>query len=133
MIRLTLSEPTPLLNVWQRWHWQQRRRYTQHVRLELRSQIIPPKEPLARCHIEIKRYSIGLPDWDGLFASAKAPLDCLVVQTKQNPHGLGIIEDDNPKCVLTLTVKPVQVKHKAEQRTEIIVTPANDNEVSEYE
>ena len=133
MYRLTLSEPTPLLNVWQRWHWRKRREYTRQCRIELRGQGIPPREPLARCHVVINRYSTGLPDWDGLFASAKAPLDCLVVQTEKNPHGLGYIVDDNPKCILTLTVKPVQVKSRAEQRTEIIVTPASDDEVSECE
>lgn len=121
MIRLVLSEPTPLLNVWQRWHWRTRRDYTRRVRLELRAQLIPPKVPLAKCHVVIKRHSVGLPDWDGLFASAKAPLDCLVVKTAKNPHGLGFIEDDNPKCIITLTVTPVQVKRRADQITEIFV------------
>lgn len=88
---------------------------------------------MEKCHVTIRRYSIKLPDWDGLFASAKAPLDCLVVQSKRNPHGLGIIRDDNPNCILTLTITPVLVKHRNEQRTEIIVTPADDSEVSEYE
>ena len=130
---LTLSDPTPLLNVWQRWHWRERGRYVARCRLEMRTQMIPPKVPMEKCHVAIRRYSIKLPDWDGLFASAKAPLDCLVVQSRQNPHGLGFIRDDNPNCILTLTITPVLVKHRNEQRTEITVTPADESEVSGYE
>lgn len=55
------------------------------------------------------------------------------MKSERNPHGLGYIVDDNPRCILTLTVRPVRVKHQAEQRTEIIVTAAGKDEVSDYE
>ena len=56
-------------------------------------------EPMQKCKVTIERHSAGTPDYDGLVGGVKVLLDCLVVCTKKNPHGLGIIRDDNPECM----------------------------------
>jgi hypothetical protein len=36
-------------------------------------------------------------DWDNALGGLKPLLDCLVMPSKRNPDGLGLIQDDNPK------------------------------------
>ena len=78
---------------------------------------------MQRCHIEIERHSAGLPDWDGLYGGMKGLLDCLVVPSKRNPHGLGLIRDDNPNCVLSLTARPVKAP-EGEGKTVVTIREA---------
>ena len=108
MIDFELPEPTILLNRWQRMHWRDRRRHTEGVSWMVRTVVTPPATPLARCRIHVERYSERLPDWDGLYGGLKPLLDCLVRPTRRNPHGLGLIEDDNPQCIVSLTAEPAQ-------------------------
>lgn len=110
LLDFSLPDTLPLLNVWQRWHWRDRKRFSEglswSVRAHLSEWFKGDKQPIERCLILIERRSKPpLPDWDGLAASPKALMDCLVVPSKRNPHGIGIIRDDNPTCaglVLTL-------------------------------
>ncbi len=120
-IFFTLSEPTILLNKLIRMHWTQRKRHGKELAWKVRDAVKPPKTPLARCEVYIRRYSTSLPDWDGLYGGCKPLLDCFVVPTKRNPHGLGFIEDDNPACIIKLDVIPIRTKHRADQRTEITI------------
>ena len=58
---------------------------------------LPPLSPVA---IEIDRYSKGpLLDWDNAYGGLKPLLDCLVMKSRQNPDGLGLIVDDSPRHV----------------------------------
>ena len=66
----------------------------------------PVAPPLEFCTIEVVRYSPKLPDWDGLYGGLKSFLDCLVVASKRNPHGLGFIVDDNPVVIKRLVAWP---------------------------
>jgi hypothetical protein len=77
--------------------------------------------PIQRCEVEIERHCSGrLPDWDNLYGGFKPILDCLVVRTKTNPHGLGVIEDDAPTCIIKLTAVPVKCS-KGEHKTIITI------------
>jgi hypothetical protein len=75
--------------------------------------------PLKSCDIHIERHSTQLPDWDGLYGGLKPLLDTLVVSTKRNPHGLGVITDDNPKVIKKLTAEPVISK---EEKTVVYIS-----------
>ena len=111
-IEFEIDEPTPLLNKWQRWHWGQRKKYSERLSKLIRSVVRPPREPIEECVIVIERHSSGLPDWDGLYGGMKPLLDCMVRKTDKNPHGLGIIEDDNPHVVKMLQCVPKKAKQK---------------------
>ena len=120
-IFFTLDDPTILLNKWQRMHWTARKRHIKEMVWKVREAVKPPKTPLQRCTITVKRYSTGLPDWDGMYGGLKALLDCLVVGTKTNPPGLGIIQDDSPEYIVKLDAVPIRVKKRFEQRTEVTI------------
>lgn len=116
-INFTLPEPTILLNKWQRMHWTKRREYHKalcwSVRAALEKEGITRLSPYKRCKIEIDRYSTQLADWDGVMGGLKPLLDTLVVCTKTNPLGLGLIEDDNPNCIIEC---PIIRQHKSTRK-----------------
>lgn len=100
-ITLSIPEPTPTLNQWQRMHWAQRRKLCERFAwlLKLGNPKKQGKE-ISHCQIVIYRMSPGArPDWDNLYGGFKPLLDCLVMPTKSHPHGLGWIVDDNPACI----------------------------------
>lgn len=102
-LTFSLVSPLPLLNQWQRMHWRERKRFQKALSWEI-GMIIPRgcrKVPMERCLILVERFSNPpLPDADGLGASVKPLLDCLVMpHEKINPHGLGVIRNDNPRCI----------------------------------
>ena len=107
-------------------HWRKRRQIQERFAwLALQDLGYKPKTPIQRCDVVIERHSAGMPDWDGLFGSAKIPLDCLVRKTKTNPHGLGIIEDDNIEVIRSLQVVPVKTK-RGEAKTVIKVMEVSE-------
>jgi len=120
-IFFTLPEPTILLNQWQRMHWAKRHRYMKTLAWKIRDAVKPPRVPLQQCEIHIARYSTGTPDIDGLYGGVKGVLDCMVVCTARNPHGLGLIQDDSPEHILKLDVVPIKVKKRYEMRTEVTI------------
>lgn len=111
-IQFELQERTLLQNQWQRMHRYERARYTKSLSWSVRVALqaggwrrgMPVME---RCKIEIYRYSTQHADWDGLFGGIKPLLDCLVVCTKRNPHGLGVIRDDSPQHLRCPTVNQI--------------------------
>lgn len=129
-IELTLGHPAPLMNQWTRWHWSRKKKYMKQVAMELHIQLrqLKWKGPaMKRCTVLITRASTGQPDWDGLFACAKAPLDCLVVASKRNPHGLGVIVDDNMACIQSLEIRPEHVRKGDRQETRILIQEIFDD------
>ncbi len=120
-IFFTLDEPTILMNQYQRMHWAKRRRYMKTLAWKIRDAAKPPHQPIQQCEVHIARYSTGSPDLDGLYGGVKGVLDCLIVCTTRNPHGLGFIQDDSPAHILKLDVIPVRVKKRFEHRTEITI------------
>ncbi|WP_444919343.1 hypothetical protein ACJJID_00130 (plasmid) [Microbulbifer sp. CnH-101-G] len=114
-IEFTLPEKTILLNEWQRLHWRKRKAHAERLALLVVStlqvqKIRRPSEPFRHCQIDIVRGSSSLPDWDGLYGGLKPLLDTFVVRTMRNPHGLGLIDDDNPRCVVSLNARPEKAR-----------------------
>ena len=116
-ITFSIPEASILLNVWQRKHWTQRKKYHEElywkVRKALREAGHTPSVPMQVCRIEADRFSAQLADWDGVMGGLKPLLDCLVKRTDKNPLGLGLIEDDNPKCVIEC---PTVRQHKSKRK-----------------
>lgn len=127
-IEFTLPEKTILLNQWQRLHWTKRRLHAKQLAFQVMGALVKsgqrrPREPLNRCHVEIVRGSSQLPDWDGLYGGLKPLLDSFVKPTQRNPHGLGLIEDDNPNCVLSLSARAVKTR-RGEGYTRVFIGEA---------
>lgn len=120
-IFFTLDEPLPLLNVMLNWHWSRRRKEMKALAWEIRSKVRLPSEPFQRWEIFIKRYSVGVPDEEGANASSKFLIDCLVVCTKTNPFGLGVVFGDDPSSLMKREVIPVRVTKRGFQRTEVTI------------
>lgn len=113
---IEVDDVCPLLNTWQRMHWSARKRYMEGLSWRVLAAMRAigwerRATPIDRCCIQIERLANGpLPDWDGLAASGKPLLDTLVVNRPRNPHGLGVIEDDNPAVVEGYAVFPGKSK-----------------------
>lgn len=114
---LTLSVPVlaPSLNTLLRTHYRDRGRdrdkwtaLLRHVAGRRRS--APP------CAVAIvRRYASRPLDLDNLYAAAKVPLDALV--------RAGILPDDDPTCVASLTCTQEKVPTRLEQGTTITLRP----------
>lgn len=76
-------------------------------------------QPLKFSKIIVERTSPRRPDWDGLYGGLKPLLDVLVIPTKRNPHGIGIIKDDSPSWLLELTAVP---KVGKDFQTRVVIT-----------
>lgn len=116
-VTFTLPEPSILLNVLLRMNRWDRKEYHKalcwSVRAALESEGYKRLSPFKQCKIEIDRYSSALGDWDGVMGGLKPLFDTLVVCTKTNPLGLGVIEDDNPKCIIEC---PIIRQHKSTRK-----------------
>lgn len=124
-IAFRLEGNLPLANVWMRWHWAKRGRYMRNLSWQIFAAMESgpplPLEPIPRCRIAVVRGSSGVPDPDGLVASVKPLLDCLVNATTRNPHGLGIIEDDGPEHIVELRATHEPAK-RGQGYTEVYIT-----------
>lgn len=108
-IKIKIDEPTLLQNAWQRIiknHHAKKRELVRWAWLVRSSLKNIPQNPIELSNIVIHRYCAGTPDWDGLYGGLKPLLDVLVVQSKRNPQGLGIIRDDSIKHIKDLKVIP---------------------------
>lgn len=109
---IRLNEPTILLNKYLRMHRQARRKHTKELAKRVRDYVLEVygledlSKPIARCDVHVTRGSAGLPDWDGLYGGLKPLLDTLVVPSKRNPHGIGLILDDSPVVINSLVAEP---------------------------
>lgn len=144
VIRFDLPDPTPLLNVTLRQHWQKRRQAGKGVAWDVRvamaqaKQAIPPV-PFKRARVTIIRRSVGTPDRDGLVGGVKALVDCLLhpgtprlVRGKMrlpHPTGLGIVQDDGP-AQMDLVVRAEKVARAAQGTTVIIEELPHDQDIA---
>jgi hypothetical protein len=116
-VTFTIPEASILLNVWKRMHWAKQKEYHERLCLLIRSALMTescrPSVPFQMCKIEVDRFSAGTADWDGLMGGLKPLFDTLVVCTKKNPLGLGLIEDDNPNCIIEC---PIIRQHKSTRK-----------------
>jgi hypothetical protein len=127
IVRFTLPEPTPLLNVQQRKHYRVRSREKRRLALQIFTLIGKnmPHKPFQKARVHVTRYSSGTPDDDGLYGGLKDLLDCLTTPKLmangkfKNKYGISLIVDDAPAFCETIA-KSVKCK-RYEQRTEIVV------------
>ncbi|SHG33354.1 hypothetical protein SAMN02745753_03711 [Marinomonas polaris DSM 16579] len=116
-VTFSIPEASILLNVLLRMNRWDRKEYHKalcwSVRAALESEGYKRLSPFKQCKIEIDRYSSALGDWDGVMGGLKPLFDTLVVCTKTNPLGLGVIEDDNPNCIIEC---PAIRQHKSTRK-----------------
>lgn len=122
-VTFDLDSPTILLNKWQRLHWAARRKHNAELSILVRHALgrRVPAEPWEYARVIVERRSVQIPDWDGLYGGLKPLLDCLVRRTENNPHGVGLIEDDSPTNLIQLLAVPVRVRKRADQGTTVSV------------
>lgn len=123
VIGFTLERPTRLLNELLRMHHIERTSYRESLSAQIAAATghLPMNiEPMQRARVTITRYSVKLPDWDGLYGSAKPLVDCLLVRSAKHPSGLGFLVDDSP-AHLDLIVRSERVPQRSKQRTVVLI------------
>lgn len=102
VFELEMPQQTPSNNELKGMHWA---RYKK-LREQWRAMVLDalggklPAAPLEKVYVEVDRYCSGTTDWDNAVGGLKPLLDCLVMQRKSNPDGLGLIRDDKPVVLL---------------------------------
>lgn len=125
-IILTIPYALPTLNAIRKMHYQEYKRLREKLAWEICGQYRHKGDPIKYSIIFVTRHGSGkTPDWVNLYGSFKALEDCLVMPSKANPSGLGIIYDDNPEYVKTLTVLPQKCKRGEEKTVVEIVDIGN--------
>ncbi|GBR65893.1 hypothetical protein [Gluconobacter wancherniae] len=141
-ISFTLPAPFPLVNRTTGYsHFTAARQKNQMQRqVAAAAYHLRPSLPFERAHVLIERHSVGTPDTDNLWGSAKRLLDCLTTpallnvrkegarQRTKNKRGLGFIVDDAPRH-LTLEVRGVKCR-LCEQKTVVTITEIMSAEVA---
>ncbi|MBS1096381.1 hypothetical protein JK191_02090 [Gluconobacter sphaericus] len=140
-ITFTLPAPFPLVNTTNgHSHFTATRQKNQMQRQVAAAAFhLRPSKPFERAHVLIERHSVGTPDTDNLWGSAKRLLDCLTTPVLlnvrkegarprvKNKRGLSFIVDDAPKH-LTLDIRAVKCR-LCEQKTVVTITEIVDAEV----
>lgn len=111
---IKVKELTPSLNKWQRMHWGKRSKIKEQWIWLIKEQ--KPKKHPESVHITYTRVSSRKMDLDNVGGSFKAIGDALVK--------CGIIEDDNPDIVKSLTLKWEKAKSQKEQYSLIEIEDA---------
>lgn len=116
LLRVSLPFATPSLNVTQKWHPAERKRWKARAAWEIKLALSAenyhlPASPLPRARLRIERSSPGNLDFDNLVGGAKLLIDLLLPMgsptTRRgktvfpHPFGLGIVADDSPACLTT--------------------------------
>ena len=107
-IAFTLNKPAPSLNEllrMERAHWSRRRKFKKQLAAEVLMALREaghglPSSPLRRVRLTVERGSSGTLDEDNLAGGLKELVDVLVWPTRRNPHGLGLIVDDDNACIV---------------------------------
>ena len=127
MIDITIPMVPPSLNVQKRMHFGAYKRLRGQLAREVQWALLigrharPQPMPFAR--IVFTRHASRSLDVDNLAGSMKPLLDVLRPVSKQNPNGLGLIEDDDEShCVVTYQ----QAKAKRGQECTVIVIERGD-------
>jgi hypothetical protein len=94
----------------QKWHWLVLDAY-------LRAAVRPEFDPQHPCEVVAVRYDTRLMDWDNFGASLKPVFDGMV--------GCGLLYDDGPGVVRSLTLRQVHVTHRNGAKLVVRVMPEN--------
>jgi len=114
-ISFQIPEATPSLNVLRKLHYQAYKRLRDRIAWMVKVHVGNNLVPIKRCKIEIIRFGSRSLDWDNCYGGIKPLMDCLVIPTKSNPSGLGVILDDNPDVVVSLIMKQEKTSRKDEK------------------
>ena len=104
-ISFSIPVQLPTLNTLLRMHWKKRGDLQETVSTEVWAALGAAgyyrnaRTPLERCRVVVRRHSTQEPDPDGLRSTAKLLLDVLQPASTRHPRGLGVIKEDNSKCV----------------------------------
>jgi len=122
LLEFTLTKPTMTLNELRHMHHHAYRRAQIALSWEISLKTIGrrPVAPFERARVTITRYSVGVPDRDGLIGGMKSLIDCFLPFSKRHPRGLGFIRDDHPG-VMELCANGIKVAHRSEQRTTVLI------------
>jgi hypothetical protein len=118
LIEFSIPVATKLPNRTQGQHWSAGVAYRKAL-LPLVAEAVKPwvgHAPMEKARVTITRRSVGVPDQDGCWASAKPLIDLLLARTKIHPHSLGLIVDDAPGQI-ELTVLSERVRHRDQHET----------------
>lgn len=115
------------LNTMLRTHWSKKRKLIQELAWEVRALIghrQQPAEPWPRVSVLVERYSTQEPDEENLDSCVKFLMDVLQpFHPTLRPYGLGVIKEDNKKCVAKREVLHVQSRLK---QTRVVITRLPD-------
>lgn len=120
LIEFSIPVATRLPNRTQGQHWSAGHAYRKAL-LPLVSEAVKPwvgHAPMERARVTVTRRSVGVPDTDNCWASAKPLIDLLLARTKTHPHSLGLIVDDAPGQ-MELTVHSERVRHRDQHETHV--------------
>jgi hypothetical protein len=95
-----LPTPTPSLNVIKGMHFGAYKRVRESWLMEVFVALNGrrPKVAIERAFLTIERFGAnGELDWDNIYGGLKPLMDCLVLPSRRNPSGFGLIVDDKPK------------------------------------
>ncbi|WP_299948061.1 hypothetical protein [uncultured Microbulbifer sp.] len=131
-LEFTLPQATPSNNQLLRMHWRKRRAVKKQLAMEVAAALVRsgqrrPNEPLAQVYIEIERGSAGELDDDNLQGGTKLLIDVLEKPSQTNPHGLGLIENDNNQCVVKRRVTQAPAKRGQGYTRVLIAEVLEDN------
>jgi hypothetical protein len=112
VIRFSIAETLPTLNVLLRLHHRKRKDMLRRVQKLTFVALIesgwrPNHPPAKRVRIRMKRYSGREPDPDGIKSTAKLLLDVLQLSSRSCPCGMGVMVDDSSRCIEDIDVDHV--------------------------
>jgi hypothetical protein len=136
-IEIQVDEAYTLLNGLRKMHYKAYKKYRDEWAWKIRMANgigvgVGKQPPIEKCMIVIKRYSSSMPDWDNLYGGFKPLGDCLVVCSKANPSGLGIIKNDSVKHIIDLKCIPIKVP-RGKEKTIIQILKLPDDTPSVWE
>ena len=105
-MKFELPFATPSNNAVMRMHYRKRTQQHHDYTLEVKS-LVSYQEVFKRCKITVTRHASRQLDWDNMGGGLKFLLDAMVKN--------GIIQDDNPKCVVSLDLKQEKCRRKEEK------------------
>lgn len=119
----TLPYTLKNLNVFLRLHWSDRSRYIRQVSADVAALIqhLPAgAPPIEHARVTVTRHALREPDADNLTGSCKSLLDVLQPRSDRHPHGLGLIQGDDPDHLELVVVCDPAAK-RSEVRTVVLI------------
>lgn len=132
VIHLRIQTPWPSLNAvkgWSFWEYKRERKVWQELlfyaflakesNTKLRDKGTMPWDKVL---IQANRRSASrLMDWDNLMGGLKPIFDCMTMESKNNPDGMGWIKDDSPNTIIQCPYLTQEVSGHKDKGCEIFI------------